>query len=223
MRVHFRPGNRMGLGMALGATLAMAALPAGCTTYTTRVENAPGRPTVYNDPATVGPPAGVGLESQDLISMTDKMMRDMLASPAFAGRTPPPRVIIDAEYFKNEGSTPLNKNIITDRLRVELNRAAAGRMVFVGRHAVDMVEQERSLKREGVVDPGTTGQTRATLGGDYRLTGRIATIDAVGSRSGARSRYHQIVFEMVDLETAEIVWSGIYGFRKTAQDDVIYR
>ena len=36
-------------------------------------------------------------------------------------------------------------------------------------------------------------------------------------------RYSQIIFEMVDLETSEIVWSGIYEFGKAAQDDIIYR
>jgi hypothetical protein len=36
-------------------------------------------------------------------------------------------------------------------------------------------------------------------------------------------RSTQIVFEMVNLETAQIVWSGIYEMAKAAQDDIIYR
>jgi hypothetical protein len=28
---------------------------------------------------------------------------------------------------------------------------------------------------------------------------------------------------MVDMETDEIVWSNAYEFKKTAQDDVVYR
>lgn len=197
----------------------------GCTTYehNTRLENAPGMPTIYNDPGTVGPVAGIGIESQDLIGMTDRMMRDMLANRALAGRQTPPRVIVDSEYFSNEGSSRLNKNSITDRLRVELNRAANGRMVFVGRHFADMYEKERTLKREGVVDAGTVGQTAKTAGGDYRMAGRITTLDSVDANSGMTSRYHQVTFEMVDLETGIIVWSGMYEFKKTAQDDVIYR
>ncbi|NIQ03311.1 MAG: penicillin-binding protein activator LpoB [Nitrospinaceae bacterium] len=194
------------------------------------VESTPGRPTVYEDPQTVGRAAGVGIESQDVISMTDQMVADMLSTPVLSHRKHPARIIIDSDYFRNEGSSRVNKNMITDRLRVELNRAAQGRMVFVGRVYSDMVEHERSLKREParttgdpLVDPGTLEATTSTLGGDYRLGGRITTIDLVDSRTGLVSRAHQIIYEMVDLETGEIVWSGIYDFKKTARDDVIYR
>jgi hypothetical protein len=191
------------------------------------VNNSPGSPTVYEDVGSPGRVAGIGIESQDIVSMTDKMVRDMLATPVLADRKVSPRVIIDSEYFRNEGSSRINKNMITDRLRVELNRAAQGRMIFAGRHYSDMVNSERSLKREGgstaSVDTGTIGLTKATLGGDFRLGGRITTLDAVNSYNGMSSRTHQIIYEMVDLETGQIVWSGIYDFKKTAQDDVIYR
>jgi PBP1b-binding outer membrane lipoprotein LpoB len=194
-------------------------LLAGCQT----VNNSAGTPTTYQDPATAGAIKGVGIESQDIISMTDQMMRDMLSEPRIANASQTPNIIIDAEYFYNESSSRLNKNSITDRLRVSLNRAAQGRMQFVGRHYADMVQKERNIKQAGVVDRGTLPSARAQKGGDYRLGGRITSLDARDPRTGMMSRYNQIVFEMVDLETAEIVWSGIYEFAKTAQDDIIYR
>ena len=116
------------------------------------VANAPGTPTVQIDPQTRGPVAGVGIEGQDIIGMTDRMMRDMLASPELAGRSKAPQVIVDAQYFRNESSQRLNPNAITDRLRVGLNRASQGRMSFISRESADMVEQERKLKRDGKVD-----------------------------------------------------------------------
>jgi len=223
-------------GIILAATGAMLVL-AGCATQqpsypvsTGPVDTSPGRPTVYEDVGTVGRNAGIGMESQDIASMTDKMVGDMLATPSLAGRAVSPRVIIDSEYFRNESSTRINKNIITDRLRVELNRAAGGRMIFVGRHYSDMVEGERALKRDAAreggaatVDSGTLNAARSTLGGDFRLGGRITTLDSVNSSTGLATRMHQIIFEMVDLENGMIVWSGIYDFKKTAQDDVLYR
>ena len=106
---------------------------------------------------------------------------------------------------------------------MRLNAAANGRLIFVGRHYSDMVDQERSKKREGEVDTGTTGQVEKKAGADFRLGGRIMTLDAAKAETGMTARYHQIIFEMVDLETTEIVWGGIYEFRKAAQDDVIYR
>ena len=154
--------------------------------------------------------------------MTDQMMRDMLTSPTLASTPRPPRVIIDSEYFENDSTQRINKNAITDRLRVSLNRAARGRMSFVGRHYAGMVSQERDLKRNGMTDVGTKGMTKGQAGGDYRLGGRINSMEAASS-AGIVQRYSQILFEMVDLETGEIVWSGLYEFSRVGQDDVVYR
>lgn len=203
--------------------LTAAAMGLSACTASTRVNNAPGRPTVYEDVSSVGAVAGIGMESQDIASMTDQMLRDMLTSPELAGRSSAPRVIVDAEYFANEGSTRINKNMITDRLRIGLNRAAGGRMVFVGRHYSQMVATERDLKRDGQITQGTIGSAKAQAGADFRLGGRITTQDSVGASTGMASRYHLITFEMVDLETGIIVWSGMYEFKKSAQDDVVYR
>lgn len=203
--------------------LAVAVLTTACATTTYPVVNAPGSPTTYGDPGTRGPVSGIGIESQDIVSMTDRMMRDILTSTTLTTRPTPPRVIIDAEYFTNESSSRLNKNSITDRLRVSLNRASQGRLVFVGRQFADMVAKERDIKRQGVVDTGTQPLTQAQLGGDFRMGGRITSLDTRSPSTGQMSRYNQITFEMIDLETGQIVWSGIYEFLKTAQDDVIYR
>jgi PBP1b-binding outer membrane lipoprotein LpoB len=187
------------------------------------VQNTAGAPTTYQDPASMGAVKGVGIESQDIISMTDQMMRDMLTEPRLANAATPPNVIVDAEYFVNESSSRINRNTITDRLRVSLQRASQGRLNFVARHNANMVQAERNLKRQGVVDKGKNPTAQAQKGGDYRLGGRITSLDARDPRTGMTSRYSQIIFEMTDLETAEIVWSGIYEFSKAAADDVIYR
>ncbi len=176
------------------------------------------------DPSQRGPVSGVGIESQDIIGMTDRMVRDMLSNPQLAGRATAPRVIIDDQYFTNESSQRLNKRIITDRLRVNLNRASNGRMNFIGREYASMVAQERELKREGVTDVGTTGLTRAQAGVDFRLTGRITSEDsAAQDGSGRIQRFNQITFEMIDLESGVIVWSNLYDFARVAADSVMYR
>lgn len=187
------------------------------------VQNSAGTPTTYIDPASAGPVKGVGIESQDIVSMTDQMMRDMLTEPRLAAAATPPQIIIDSEFFYNESSSRLDKNSITDRLRVTLNRVAKGRMQFVGRHYANMVQAERNLKRAGVTDRATLPAAKAQLGADYRLGGRITSLDSRDPRTGMIQRYNQIVFEMVDLESGEIIWSGIYEFAKAAQDDIIYR
>lgn len=195
----------------------------GCgSTGSNRIENPSGKSTTYVDSSRRGPVSGVGIESQDIFSMTDQMMRSLVNSGLLERHDQAPRIIVDSKYFKNESSQRINKNLITDRLRSGLIKAAAGRVVFVARENVAMVEHERSLKRSGTTDSGTVGMTKATAGADYRLTGRISSLNQ-SDASGYTQRYSQFTFELVDLEFGTIVWGDQYEFSKAAQDDVIYR
>jgi len=196
-------------GFAMGADIGSAAAASRAAQATKDL-----------DPATAGMVRGPGIESQDIISMTDKMMRDMLQNPQIANAQRPPQVIVDEQYFINESSQRLNKALITDRLRVGLTRAANGRMTFVTRSYGSMVEDERERKRTGQGDEGTTGLAAKTASADYRLAGRISSLDSRDNSTGASQRYNQIVFEMVDLERGTIVWNGIYEFARGAVDDV---
>lgn len=209
----FKPGAVL---LALVSTLA------GCQTNPP-LQNATGVSSMEVDSSRKGPVSGVGVEGQDIVAMTDQMMRDMLAEQIFASTGKRPRVIIDSAYFVNESSQAINRNIITQRLMVNLNRAARDRMRFVNRQNTAMVEQERALKRSGTTDVGTVGLTRAQMGADYRLSGKINSLDSRNTTTGMVQRYTQISFEMTDLESGEIVWTGIYEFSRAAADDVIYR
>jgi len=200
----------------------IGAVCAGCESQV-RIDDSRGRGTRKEDPGSPGVIAGVGIESQDIVSVTDRMMRDILAKPAMTKHSRPPRVVIDSSYFRNESSSIINKNLFTDRLRIELNRAANGRMVFLARHLADMTEKEYRLEEEEIVTEGTQGETKQALGYDYRLGGRIASLDMVDPRKGFLSRYHQITFELIERGSGVIVWSGIYELKKSAQDDIIYR
>lgn len=204
------------------AALLAASMLAGCQTNPP-LQNATGVSSMEVDSSRKGPVSGVGVEGQDIVSMTDQMMRDMLAEPIFADTGKRPRVIIDAQYFANESSQAINKNLITQRLMVNLNRAARSRMQFLNRQNTVMVEQERALKRSSTTDMGTRGLTKAAAGADYRLSGKITSLDSRSIKSGLVQRYTQISFEMTDLETGEIVWSNLYEFSRAAADDVVYR
>lgn len=199
-------------------------LLSSCSTDSrTTVDNTAAQPTIYEDVDNPGKGQGIGVESQDIVGMTDEMMREILSLPILAGRKVAPYVIIDDKYFSNESSTIMNKRLITERLMINLNRASQGRMIFVERAAADMVELERDLKRSGVVTGGTMGQTRKTAGADFRLTGKVMSQDSVNTGNGYKSRYNMITFKMVDLETGIAVWTGMYEFKKSSTEDVIYR
>lgn len=177
----------------------------------------------YEDPTTAGEVRGVGVESQDIVTVSDLMVRDILAEPEMVQKAKAPRIIMDAEYFKNESTQRLNKNLIVDRLRVALQRASRGKLVFVSRESAAMVAAERNLKRDGVTDVGTTGMTKAQAGADYRLVGRITTLDSRSGSTGSVERYTQMSFELIDLETGVSEWANQYEFKKSGRDDAIYR
>lgn len=207
----------------LGIALLSATLATGCTHHAVRLGDARSRPTHYEAPDSPGRVLSVGLESQDLVSMTDRMVRDLLATPALVQHAQPPRIVIDAAYFRNESATVLNKNMLTDRLRVALSRAAGKRLVFLGRSYAPMLEEERTLEQHHQVTPGSQGPTPEPLGWDYRLGGRISSLDHVDPSSGARASYHLITFELVTRGSGVIVWSNFYELKKAALDDVVYR
>jgi len=194
----------------------------GCA-VNSEFENPSGLQPRAHDPGLRGPVGGIGIESNDVVSMTDSMVRDLMAMPEIVGRSVAPRVIVDAEFFVNDSAQPINRNVITDRLRVNLNRAARNRLVFVGRNYSQAVALERDLKRSGAVDVGTTGLTKAQAGADFRLGGRITSLDARNPRTGVMQRYNQIVFELFDLETGVILWTNMYSVLRSAADDVVYR
>lgn len=185
--------------------------------------NNEGKPVEYVDPKEVGNVGGVGIESNDIIAMTNKMYKSMRNIPAISESGKVPRVIVDAEYIVNESTSRVNKNLLGDRLRIQLNKAADGDMVFVARHLSNMVEKERELKRDRAVDAGTIRTTRAQAGADYRLGGRIMSQDALQKETQEVSRYHLVTFELIDLELGTVVWSDLYEFKKEAQDNIIYR
>jgi hypothetical protein len=206
------------LTAAVGVLIVLSGAAAGAAP-----RKAKGSDTVYRDTTSPDGVKGVGTESQDIVSMSDAMVRDLLSVPELMNRPTPPRIIVDPKYFRNESSEIIDKALITDRIRVNLIRSAQGRMRFVGREYAGAVEEERELKDAGKVDVGTTGRTRAQAGADYRLVGRIGTRDAIDTRSGTKSRFSQYTFELLDMEYGEIIWSNLYEFKKENRDDVVYR
>jgi penicillin-binding protein activator len=213
---HRRPRIVPGL-----VNLALVVLAVGCSAR--GVPAVSSNTSIYSDPHEAGRVSGAGMEAQDLHAMTDRIARDMLASPAVSSLTRPAYVIVDDEYFRNESTIRINRRMITERLMVELTRAAQGRMFFVERQADDMVREERERKRLGETGGGSRTATEQVAGADFRLTGSIQSLDA-SDPSGALSRHCQVVFKLVDLESGLAAWTNLYEFQKNVlSDDVQYQ
>lgn len=201
----------------------LSLLVIGCTPSST-VINSKGKASVYEDVDSSSPSIqGNGIESQDIVGMVDLMMRDIVSTGFLVNRSTPPRIIIDSKYFKNQSSSRINKDLITERLLIQLNRASQGRMIFLERENIEMIVDERELKREGSISSGSMGNVDKIHGADYRLTGKIMSLDALNNKTGDESKYHQITFKLIDLETSALIWSNMYEFKKTSASNVIYR
>lgn len=206
--------------LLLGATIVSV----GCATTVGSSGGSSGfvRATYTDASQTVQGVSGLGFESQDIRSMTDQMVRDILGTPRFGNAAQRPRVIVDDTRFVNESNQMVNLNLLLDRLRIELMRAAGGQIHFVSRQNVDLVQEEKELKEGGIVDAGNTDHRDAIAGADYRLIGKITSQSTVSNDSGIRTNYYQFSFEMLDLNTSLSVWGNLYDLKKFGADDTIY-
>lgn len=176
------------------------------------------------DPGGRGAISGIGVESRDIDAMADRVVRELMSRPDFIASPQPPRIVVDTAAFYNDSSQRIDRNMITDALRASLNRAAAGRIRFISRESMMLIQQERELKRSGIADVGTRGLTDGVAGLDFRLVGRMTSLDNRDGSSGLTQRRTQVVFELVDMETGEIPWTGEpYVILRASGDDVVYR
>ena len=176
------------------------------------------------DPQGRGAISGIGIESRDIDAMADMVFRDIMARDDIMNRETAPRIVVDNSEFSNESTQRINSKLMTDLLRASLNRAAAGKVKFINRQNMARIQEERELKRTGVADTGTTGLTKAVAGADFFLAATMTSLDNRDSKSGIQQRRTQIVFELIDVETGDIVYtSEPYVTLRAAGEDVVYR
>src|SRR3954465_9252435 len=99
--------------------LALAAVFLGGCATSGGVQNPSGVPVTEMRPDERGFVAGTGVESQDLVAVTDKMARNILNVRQIANAEGAPRVILDPVV--NETRFPINKDIFLSRIRAQLN------------------------------------------------------------------------------------------------------
>jgi PBP1b-binding outer membrane lipoprotein LpoB len=200
-------------GLAVGAVL----LP-GCTT-TQGVRNPSGVPVREMRPDEAGTVRTTGVESQDLVAVTDKMARSILAIPQVARAQVALRIVL--EPVVNDTRFPINKDIFLERIRVQLNSKAAGRLSFLDREMMKTLERERDLKRSGQVTASADPNVVEFRGADYFLTGKLS---GLSQRTGAgTSDYILYSFRLTDARTSEIVWEDSAEIKKEGVADAAYR
>jgi PBP1b-binding outer membrane lipoprotein LpoB len=195
-----------------------AVLLSGCAT-SRGVQNPSGVPVTEMKPDERGFVAGTGVESQDLVTVTDKMSRSILAIPQITMAQATPRIVIDP--VKNETRFPINKDLFTDRIRIQLNSKATGRVLFLARDRMQALERERALKQTGQVTASADPNVVEFRGADFFLTGKLQGLTTKTSQG--TSDYVLYSFQLIDARTSDIIWEDSAEVKKQGLEDAAYR
>jgi len=197
--------------------LTTAALVAGCAS--SGVKNPSGTGVTRLNADETGTVAGTGIESQDLVAVTDKMARSVLGIPQIANAATPPVVVLDP--VDNQTRFPINKEIFLTRIRSELNSKCRGKVMFLARDRMAALEKERNLKREGAVTASSDPTVQEFKGADYFLTGSLQGL-STRTKAGT-SDYILYAFQLIDARTSAIVWEDNAEIKKQGLEDAAYR
>ena len=190
---------------------------AGCAS--TGVQNPSGTNVTLMRPDETGFVAGTGVESQDLVAVTDKMARSILAIPQITRAQGVPCIVLDP--VNNETRFPINKDIFLTRIRVQLNSKAAGKVTFLARDRMQALQHEQDLKRAGQVTANADPNVVEFKGADFFLTG---TLQGMTTRtSTGTSDYVLYAFQLIDARTSAIIWEDSAEIKKQGLEDAAYR
>jgi len=197
------------------ASLAVAL--SGCAS--SGVKNPSGVGVTEMRPDERGFVAGTGVESTDIVAATDKMAREILATPEIANAQGKPYVITDPVI--NNTRFAFNKEIFLDRIRQQLNEKARGKMTFLARERIAVLERERQMKQTGQVTTSSDPNVQEFRGADYLLTGKLSGQSTRTSQG--ISDYILYTFQLISMRTSEIVYEGAYEIKKQGLEDASYR
>jgi PBP1b-binding outer membrane lipoprotein LpoB len=199
------------------STMLAAGILAGCATH--GVRNPSGVPVTEMRPDERGFVAGTGVESQDLVSVTDKMARSVLNTPEILRAQGTPRVVLIP--VQNETRFPINKDIFLTRIRTQLNSKALGKVRFLARDQMATLEKERDLKQSGAVTSNSDPNVVEFKGADFFLTGKLQGMTT--RTSAGTSDYILYSFQLIDARTSDIIWEDSAEIKKQGLEDAAYR
>jgi PBP1b-binding outer membrane lipoprotein LpoB len=196
----------------------MAALIlAGCAS--SGVKNPSGVPVTELRPDERGTVAGTGIESQDVVTVTDEIARKILNTPVIAAAQGTPRVVLLP--VENNTRFAINKDLFLTRIRGQLNERASGKVLFLARDRIAALEQERKMKQTGQVTASANPNLQEFKGADFFLTGKL---DGLTTRTSAgTSDYILYSFQLIDARTSDIIFEGQHEIKKQGLEDAAYR
>jgi len=145
---------------------------------------------------------GGGLQGKDVISASDQMAQDLLASPDInAQRT---QLLIVVDHVENRTqSQRFDMDIFLARLKTNLNKYGKGRVQLIENR--DKLHQLQSRELEPTGQGGNPGSPMAAgIQPDYAL---YATVSELPNRE---TSYFYLEFSLTNLHTRQLVWTNGY-------------
>lgn len=210
--------NTIRLSILTLGIAASGALISGCAS-SGGVSNPSGVPVTEMKADERGFVAGTGVESQDLVAVTDKMARSILGIPEISRATGTPRIVLNPVV--NETRFPINKDLFLSRIRIALNSKATGKVRFLAREQMAALERERELKQSGQVTASADPNVVEFKGADFFLTGKLQGM-TTRTKAGT-SDYILYSFQLIDARTSDIVWEDSAEIKKQGLEDAAYR
>ena len=184
---------------------AALVLVAGCTSSTHRVEV--GKELV-SDPTSVS--------VQDFETVSQKMARSMIMLPQIQNADEPPTIAFLS--VENRSNDYIDKKAFLEKMRTLLIRNSGGKMVFLDRHHLQSLKEEKMAKETGDL---TASRETQLMGADFFLTGVISSINAAGGSE--KTIFRRYSFRLTDAASSAIVWEDEYEMQLYHKRSSIYR
>lgn len=194
-----------------------ALLLTGCAS--TGVKNPSGTQVTEMRPDERGFVGGTGVESTDIVAVTEMVAREILGVPQIANAQGTPRLIIDP--VENNTRFTVNKDMFLDRIRGSLSRNARGKVTFLARDRSAVLERERQMKQSGQVTSSSDPNVQEFRGADFLLTGKLNS-HTTRTSSGV-SDYVMYSFQLIDVRTMDIIYENFHEVKKQGLEDAAYR
>lgn len=150
---------------------------------------------------------GLPVNSQDFRSVCNQMAQSLIRLPQIQSAKNPPTVVL--WQVENKSEELFDGEMFLYKVRTELQKNCAGRIIFVDRDLTSLIEKERRDKQRGAIT--STGQT-PRLGANFFLAGRVDGIQAARGRE--RTTYLRFSFRLTDADSSAIVWEDDYELKK---------
>ena len=188
---------------ASSAGLVLVALAAGC-----------GGPSYEEQrpPMDQLDPRDRGLQSKDVLQASDALAMDLLALPELNDSREQWTVVFDrVEDMTTGNQFRSNFDIFLQRLQTNLARQGRGRIAVIENRErfYDVRSRELEGEREDDFGQGGRGARRAPAANDPQFALYAKAMDL----PGRGTVYYNLQFNLVDLQSRQVVWTNDYEVR----------